>query len=159
KKIATRNNKNSKETLVRGGFARCAYCGYALHPNPKSCTRELKAYYECSRPNLKNGKCPGCSLSVELLDNAVMEYIKKLLHDPSKVDKQIKKLLADNPISKRQQETIEKLNRIMSEQETLRANLSKEMKKKDLSEQTVAVLGRDLKDLEQQEREAKKELA
>ncbi len=165
KPIATRNNKYSKDSsLVRGGFARCAYCGYALYPQPKSYTRvsgePVVSYcYQCPRPNLKDGKCPGCSISVERLDNAVKEYINTLLHNPSQVDKKIKELLAKNPLSKRQQETIEKLNQILSEQEALRDNLSKEMRKKDLSEKTVAVLGKDLKDLEQQEQDARKELA
>jgi hypothetical protein len=38
-------------------------------------------------------------------------------------------------------------------------NLSAEMRKKTLSEQTVALLGRDLKDLERQEQEARKDLS
>jgi hypothetical protein len=152
KPTATRNNKYSKASLLRGGFVRCAYCGYALNPRPKPYTRvsgELCAnfYYECRRiMYLKDGKCPGCIISVDFLDNAVIEYVKKLLRDPSRVDKEIKRLLAKNPINKR-------------EQETLRANLSREMKKKDLSEKTVALLGRDLADLERQEQEARKDLA
>lgn len=165
KPIATRNNRYSKNCLLRGGFVRCAYCGYALSPRPKPYTRvsgELWAnfYYECRQIiYLEDGKCPGCIIPVDFLDNAVIEYIKRLLRDPSKVDKEIKRLLAKNPINKRQQQKIEKLNQILSEQETLRANLSREMKKKDLSEKTVALLGRDLKDLEQQEQEARKDLA
>jgi site-specific DNA recombinase len=164
KQLATRNNKVSKDCLVRGGFARCAYCGTALTPNPTTFKRVsgeqlISLSYQCPRPFLKSGRCQGCSISVIVLDNAVTEYIKKLLRDPSKVDKEIKKMLAANPINKRQQQAIEKLNEIMSEQEALRANLKKEMKKKDLSEQTVAVLGKDLKELEQQERDARKELA
>jgi site-specific DNA recombinase len=164
KAIATRNNKASKDCLLRGGFAKCGYCGWTASPIPKFYTLasgEETAHfsYKCSRPNLENGKCPGCVISVDLLDRDVEEYLKKLLRDPSKVDKEIKRLLAENPINKRQQQAIEKLNQILSEQETLRANLSKEMRKKDLSEQTVALLGRDLKDLEQQERDARKDLA
>ncbi|HEY0755709.1 MAG TPA: recombinase family protein [Ktedonobacteraceae bacterium] len=164
KTIATRNNKYSKDCLLRGGFVRCAYCGYALTPRPKPYIRasgELWAnfYYECRRIiYLKDGKCPGCLISVDHLDNAVIEYVKKLLQDPSKVDKEIKRLLAKNQINKRQQQKIEKLKQILNEQETLRANLSREMKKKDLSEKTVALLGRDLADLEQQEQEARKDL-
>lgn len=165
KPTATRNNKYSKDCLLRGGFVRCAYCGYALNPRPKPYTRvsgELWAnfYYECRRIiYLKDGKCPGCIISVDFLDNAVIEYVKKLLRDPSRVDKEIKRLLAKNPINKREQQKIEKLNQILSEQETLRTNLSREMKKKDLSEKTVALLGRDLADLERQEQEARKDLA
>ena len=159
KPIAPRNNKYSMHCLLRGGFVRCAYCGQALHPHPKSGKYSLRFYYECSLPNLKEGRCPGCCIAVEQLDNAVKEYVNKLLHNPSEVDKEIKKLLAKNPIDKRRQETIEQLNKIMSEQKALRANLSKEMRKEDLSEETVAVLGKDLRELEQQERDARKVLA
>ena len=164
KPIARRNYKQSKDCLLQGGFAKCGYCGRTASPAAKSYIltsgKEATYFsYVCSKPNLENGKCPGCKISVDLLDKDVKEYIKKLLHDPSKVDKEIKRLLAENPINKRQQQAIEKLNQILSEQETLRANLSKEMRKKDLSEQTVALLGRDLKDLEQQERDARKDLA
>jgi hypothetical protein len=165
KPTATRNNKYSKDCLLRGGFVRCAYCGYALNPRPKPYTRIsgepwANFYYECRRiMYLKDGKCPGCIISVDFLDNAVIEYVKKLLRDPSRVDKEIKRLLAKNPINKREQQKIEKLNQILSEQETLRVNLSRAMKKKDLSEKTVALLGRDLADLERQEQEARKDLA
>lgn len=164
KKNAPRNNNVSKNCLLRGGFAKCGYCGRTASPIPKSYTltsgeRATHFSYKCSRPNVKNGKCPGCAISVDLLDKDVKEYIKKLLRDPSKGDKEIKRLLAENPINKRRQQAIEKLNQILSEQETLQANLSEEMRKKDLSEQTVALLGRDLKDLEQQERDARKDLA
>jgi len=165
KPIATRNNQTSKGSLLRGGFARCAYCGYALSPQLRS--RILVAGervprtdldYRCPRPFLKNGRCLGCCIGVTQLDDAVAEYIKGLIRDPSEVDKQIQRLLAENPLRKQQQRKERNLNKIREEQETLRRNLSKEMKKKDLSEQTVALLGRDLKDLEQQEKEAEKEL-
>src|SRR5258707_750468 len=166
KPTATRNNKHSKGCLLRGGFARCAYCGQALHVVSSShrlVSGEHSQYtsfvYQCSRPNLKDGRCQGCTISIGLLDNVVKEYIKELLRNPSKIDKKIKELLAKNPVNKRQQQKIEKLNQILSEQEALRANLSKEMKKKDLSEITVARLGRDLKELEQQEQDARKDLA
>jgi len=164
KKIATRNNKVSKNCLLRGGFAKCGYCGLTASPLPKSYTlvsgkEAIHFSYKCSRLNLENGKCPGCVISVDLLDADVAEYIEKLLHDPSKVDKKIKQLLAENPISKQQQQKIEKLNQILLDQERLRANLSNEMRKGNLSEQTIALLGRDLKDLEQQEQEARKDLA
>jgi hypothetical protein len=166
KPTATRNNKNSKDCLLRGGFVQCAYCGNALHSIPHAHillsgekSLSVRFSYQCRRPYLKDGKCPGCSISSQVLDNAAKEYINNLIRNPSKIDGEVKRLLAQNPINKRQQQTTEKLNQIMSEQEALRANLSKEMKKKDLSEITVARLGRDLKELEQQEQEARKELA
>jgi len=75
------------------------------------------------------------------------------------VDTAIQELLKENPLKKQQQKKIKDLNKILQEQETLRTNLSREMKKKNLSEQTVAILGRDLADLERQEKEAREDLA
>ena len=146
KKIAPRNKKVSKDCLLQGGFAKCGYCGLTASPIPKSYIltsgEETSHFsYKCPRLNVGFGKCPGCVISVDLLDKDVKEYIKKLLHDRSKAGKQIKRLLAENPISKQQQQKIEKLNQILLDQERLRVNLSAEMKKATLGEQTVAILG------------------
>jgi site-specific DNA recombinase len=160
KNIATRNNQHSKLSLLRGGFARCAYCGRSLAVRPISHKGRPTEYsYNCSRPFLKNGRCPGCLIYVSVLDRAAVEYIKEIIDDPSAVDTAIQELLKENPLKKRQQKALKDLNKILAEQATLRANLSREMKKKDLSERTIAVLGKDLKELEQQEQEAREHLA
>src|SRR5258707_2559748 len=164
RRIALRNNKNSKESLLRGGFARCAYCRLALTPKPRINTlpsgkKSVLFIYNCPRMLVKNkGKCSGCAVSVDLLDAAVMEYIEDIIKDPPEIVTNIQQWLKDNPIQKHQHQRLKSINKILSEQETLRANLSKEMRKKDLSEQTVALLGRDLKELERQEQEARREL-
>ncbi len=161
KQLATRNNKTSKDALLCGGFAKCAYCGQTLTIRVRHyASGKQTLYYRCAQPFLKkNVKCPGRTIAVVELDNAVTEYIKEIIRDPSKVDTAIQELLKENPLKKQQQKALKDLNKILAEQQTLRANLSKEMKKKNLSEQTVALLGRDLKDLEQQEKEARKDLA
>ncbi len=87
---------------------------------------EKKAYfhYDCNRPYIKGGdKCPGCSISINLLDSAVAEYIIELIRDPSIVDKKIQQFLAENSASKQQQRMLKNLNTILSEQETFRKNL------------------------------------
>jgi tRNA/tmRNA/rRNA uracil-C5-methylase (TrmA/RlmC/RlmD family) len=88
-----------------------------------------------------------------------MKYIRDIIRDPAEVDVAIQELLKENPLKKRQQKALKDLNKILAEQATLRANLSREMRKKDLSEQTIAILGKDLKELEQQEKEAREHLA
>jgi site-specific DNA recombinase len=163
KQLATRNNKYSKDNLLRGGFVRCAYCGFAVRVNPQSGTSPsgeqwVRFYYDCARPNLKNGRCPGCTISAAQLDNAAMEYINELIRDPSVVDAAIQELLKGNPLKKWQQQKVKDLNKILQDQERLRANLSREMRKKVLSEETVALLGKDLKELEQQAKEAREDL-
>jgi len=158
KQIAPRNNKVSRDCLLRGAFARCAYCGQAAYPFPKY-TGERGFTYNCSRPLLKTGKCCGCSTGAETLDNAVKEYIRDVIRDPSEVDRMIADLLKENPFNKIQQKKIKDLDKILQDQTRLRANLSSEMKKKKLSEQTIAFLGADLANLERQEQEARRDLA
>jgi hypothetical protein len=158
KPLATRNNKFSKDSsLLRGGVARCANCGQAAYPFPKENGKSFT--YNCSRPLMKKGRCLGCSISGMVLDNAVIEYIGDIIRNPSEVDLIIAELLKENPLSKIQQKKMRDLSKILQDQQTMRANLAKEMKKKTLSEQTIAFLGAELANLEQQEQEARRDLA
>jgi hypothetical protein len=54
---------------------------------------------------------------------------------------------------------LKNLNAILREQETFRNNLAREMRKKTLSERTVAFLNTQLAALEEQEQEARRDLA
>lgn len=116
---------------LRGGFAKCAYCGQNLQfvPHPyilASGTKATRFTYGCSRPSLKDGRCPGASISVDALDADVAACVKELIRDPSNVDEMITELLKANPINKGQQRKLKNLDKILSDQEALRANLSKE---------------------------------
>ena len=165
KNLATRDNPTSKDSLMRGGFAKCAYCGRSLRVK-KIVDTQLSGkqvayfYYDCDKPYLKGGgKCSGCSIAVDLLDSGVAEYILELIRDPSIVDKKIQQLQNANPAHKQQQRKIKNLNAILREQETYRINLANEMRKKTLSEKTVAFLNTQLTALEEQEQEARNDLA
>jgi DNA invertase Pin-like site-specific DNA recombinase len=165
KNLATRNNQTSKESLMRGGFAKCGYCGRSLRVKRVVDTnlsgKEVAYfYYDCDKPYLKGGsKCTGCCIPVDLLDSGITEYIIELIYDPSVVDKRISQLQAANPAHKQQQRKLKNLNTILREQETFRNNLAAEMRKKTLSEKTVAFLNAQLTMLEQQEQEARRDLA
>jgi hypothetical protein len=89
----------------------------------------------------------------------VAEYIVEFMRDPSVVDKKRQKLLADSPISKRQQRKLKNFNTIRHEQIQLRTNLSRAMRRETFDAATIAFLNRELQLLEQQEQEAEKELA
>ncbi len=164
RQTATRNNKVSKDCLLRGGFARCAYCERTLSAISKSYilssgAEGINFSYKCSMPNLKSGRCPGSIISVDLLDADVAQYIRRFIQDTSKVDQIMTKLLAENIINKQQQKKLSDLKKILRDQEVVRANLAAEMKKKTLSERTTALLGIELDDLEQQEQEIRNDLA
>ncbi len=165
KNLVTHNTQASKESLMRGGLAKCAYCGRSLRVKRVVDTQlsgeEVSYfYYDCDKPYLKGGgKCSGCCISVDLLDRGVAEYIIKLLRDRSEVDEKIRKLQEKNPVHTQQQRKLKNLNTILLEQETFRNNLAIEMRKKTLSEKTVAYLKTQLSALEEQEQEARHDLA
>jgi hypothetical protein len=117
-------------------------------------------YYDCGHPQLKGGsKCPGCSIAVDFLDSCVAEYIMELIRNPSVVEEKIRQLQAQNPAQKQQQRKLKNLNAILREQETFRNNLAAELRKKTFSERTIAFLNTQLTMLEQQEQEARQDLA
>lgn len=162
--VARRNYQGSKESLLRGGFAKCAICGQTLYVRHGYSSRAKDEspyyYYDCGHPQLKGGsKCPGCSIAVDFLDSCVTEYIMELIRDPSVVDEKIRQLQAQNPAQKQQQRKLKNLNAILREQETFRNNLAAEMRKKTFSERTLAFLNTQLTMLEQQEEEARQDLA
>ena len=164
KRIATLNNKTSKDSLLRGGFAHCANCGGSLHAHPQTHTlasgeKATHFYYTCAKPLMKNGRCSGCSIPIDILDSVVAEYIIEVIRDPSVVDRKMQELQARNPASKQQQNKLKNLNVILREQETFRINLAAELRKKTFSERTVAFLNTQLAALELQEQEARRELA
>lgn len=150
--------------MLRGGFAKCATCGQTLYVRHGYSSRSQDEspyyYYDCGHPQLKGGgKCPGCSIAVDFLDSCVAEYIMELIRDPSVVEEKIRQLQAQNPAQKQQQRKLKNLNAILREQETFRNNLAAEMRKKAFSERTVAFLNTQLTMLEQQEEEARRDLA
>lgn len=164
RQLATRTNQTSKEGLLQGGFAKCAYCKCSLHVERivrthASGEEVAQFHYNCSNTNLKGGKCSGCFISVDSLDKAVTEYIVEIIRDSSVVDKKIEKMLVESPISKRQQGKLKNLNAICHEQTQLRNNLSRVMRQETFDAVTIAFLNRELQLLEQQAQEAEKELA
>lgn len=164
KQLATRNNQASKESLLRGGFAKCGYCGTTLRVYRKCETRKSGrevAYfsYNCARPYNEVGRCYGCSIPVDLLDAAAWENAVEIIRDSTEVDREIAELIKQNSPKQQRQRALKTLNDVLKEEENYRANLAKELKKKTLSERTIAFLQHELASLEQQEQEARKNLA
>jgi site-specific DNA recombinase len=164
KSLATRNNKASKESLLRGGLAKCAYCNTTLRIFQKVDTRKTGRQvsyfsYNCVTRYNTVGKCPGCSIAVDLLDDAAWAEAIKIMRDPSAVDKKIQKLTAESTVVKQRKRVLKSLAEYRNEQDKLRANLSKAMRKDILNEKSIAYLQGQLNLLEKQENEAKSQLA
>jgi site-specific DNA recombinase len=164
KQLATRNNQTSKESLLRGGFAKCGYCGTTLrifrHWDTRKSGKEVAYFsYNCARPYNRVGLCKGCSIAVDILDLAAWEKAVEIIRDPTEVDQKIADIIKQNSAAQQRQRALKTLNAIVSEKERYRNNLANEMRKKRLSEATVAFLNTQLTALEQQEQEARKDLA
>jgi site-specific DNA recombinase len=80
KQQAARNNRDPQATLLRGGYARCGYCGVSMtsvrikgeHAWRYQCTQPLGNATPCTHPNMRAGK----------LDAAVWARIEALLLQP-----------------------------------------------------------------------------
>jgi len=91
KREAYRNNRNPEDTLLRSGYIRCGYCGNIL-PVSRNVTNligrrvngktyEKKPQYRCVKATRPSTDCPGVSVTVDVIDEIVWEYIGSLLGD------------------------------------------------------------------------------
>jgi len=163
KQLATRNNQYSKESLLRGGFAKCAYCGCSLRVFPQMYTyasgeEVVYFYYNCTKPILKDGKCSGCSIPVDTLDDATTEYIFEKIRDPSEIDNTIAQLLADNPIVKQRERNQKNLTEIRTRQTNLRNNFNQLMQEGNVDKGTRDYFTVQLQFLAKEEQDAQREL-
>jgi site-specific DNA recombinase len=162
KQLATRNNKTSKEALLRGGFGRCAYCNGTLTPSwttHRAANGEdvPKLYYNCSKNIMENGqRCGGCVIPVDLLDAATAAYIAEKIHDPSEVDQKIAKLTRDNPVVKQREKSRANLAEIRRKQKNFRKELNNMIQSGTIDPGTRDYLTGELNLLAKQEADAEK---
>ena len=88
---ATRNNKRPAETLLRGGFAKCAHCGSNLIVYWNNGT----AYYRCN--NRDRHRCPYNAIQTKELDGAVWSRVEAVLTRPEVIGAELERLRRDNP--------------------------------------------------------------
>ncbi len=164
-KLSKRNNLISKDSLLRGGLAKCASCGQGLHLVRQIDTLASGAdgrqrfYYDCSHYHTKEGQCRGCCISVDELDSAAREKIYQIIRDPSEVDKKIKHLTKGNPIIEHRKRALKNLADIHKEQENIQTNLGKAIRKNIFNERSIRFLNSQLEQLDEQEQKARQELA
>lgn len=89
-----RNNKHSKDALLRAGYIQCGYCGHNMQAIGR--TREgfdrrrqvptiKKTYYMCNRSRIVPKTCTGATITADVIDNIVWDYVKTLLEDLSDI--------------------------------------------------------------------------
>jgi site-specific DNA recombinase len=84
---AARNNRAPHLTLLRGGFARCGHCGYAMQAQAtKGGRRGYGAViYRCARASAVDGEECQFNIRAAILDRAAWEPIEALLRNPASV--------------------------------------------------------------------------
>ena len=86
KERSVRNNRNPTATLLRGGFARCGYCGNALQL--KRC-RGTRTQYTCRTRYERSSDCPAFAMDTHLLDQEAWARVEQVLLDPDVIAREV----------------------------------------------------------------------
>jgi site-specific DNA recombinase len=81
KKHAVRNNPHPEHYLLRAGYVRCGYCGYALGASSPEKGRAIHANKE--RYVCGNLHCRAVTIAVSTLDANVWDLVCRVLRDPN----------------------------------------------------------------------------
>ena len=90
---AARNNRNPEATLLRGGYARCGYCGGVLVA-AKAAHGHI---YRCSTTSTDRHGCPHFSISAHVLDAAAWERVAGILRRPETIAAEVERLHRNDP--------------------------------------------------------------
>ncbi len=119
---ATRNNQRPEMALLRGGYAKCGYCGHNMTVRAPTPTRH--AIYQCSQGYSVEKFCHRHGISAPILDEAVWRRIVEVVEDPSQVLQKIEDMKHIDPIQAELAPVERTLKQIELQQERLLANLS-----------------------------------
>ncbi|HVB25729.1 MAG TPA: recombinase family protein [Ktedonobacteraceae bacterium] len=163
KRFASRNNSTPEEFLLRGGLAKCGYCGGSLRTQPHHSARKdgsVRDYtlYVCGLQGLLD-ICKGCSILTPVLDNAAWEHAVEIIRDPAQVDAKVAAYKVEDPTAERRKNIKKKLAQIRQEQDNMEENLATLMRKGKLNSRTEERLTENLNQLAEQEQGYLTELA
>ena len=91
---ATRNNRAPEATLVRGGYARCGYCGWVMHVVRNGAS----VSYRCRRGQKPghNGDCQH-QIAAATLDGAVWDRVAGVLLHPELIAAELERMRGSDP--------------------------------------------------------------
>ena len=87
---AVRNNRDPEATLLRGGFARCGYCGSPLSTRRDG--RDGTPGYRCAGTAADRYGCPAFVITAPILDGAVWSRVVEVLRDPEIIAGEVARL-------------------------------------------------------------------
>ena len=86
--------------LLRGGYARCGYCGGSMTANRPGGKRKVaNIRYQCSERSRVHKKCPGGghSINAAIIDAAALDRIEAILTKPEVMRAALLRYLGDDP--------------------------------------------------------------
>ncbi len=155
--MASRNNKQPQDFLLRAGFAKCGYCGGTMRTQPHTYTsvkgtKRRYTLYSCTNQEAILGLCKGCTILTSTLDEAAWQKVVELIHDQTEVDERVKAYRSDDPTADRRKNITAKLKGIRQEQASLQDYLTERIKKRKLDRKTEEHLTSQLHQLADQEK-------
>jgi site-specific DNA recombinase len=101
KRFAARNNRNPEGALLRGGFARCGYCGHSATVNnggqPRG-GRQRNPTYGCHGWAKDYHGCPAYAVDVADLDAAVWDKIATRIKTRGLIAAEVARVRQQNPV-------------------------------------------------------------
>ncbi len=158
-KFSVRNNQEPQNFLLRGGLAKCGYCGGNMTTGSIGTTYsgELRKGYRCMKGNLHSGRCPGglgARIATDQLDSTAWSVAVEIIRDPSEVDRRVEARRTADPNAERRQYITGEIAKVKTRQSRLRDRLEDE----DLDDDTYADIKLRLKELADQKRGYENEL-
>jgi site-specific DNA recombinase len=115
---AGRRVKHPEDYLLRGGYARCGYCGTNLHAGVFYSRR----YYRCGANKHAHGRCSAApSMSARRLDEAVWGHVEAILTQPEIIATELATLERNDPT----EVDLARVDRALAEIARKQANLSR----------------------------------
>ncbi len=141
---AARNNRTPEATLLRGGYARCGYCGTTL----TVVTRRNLVYYRHGSRSRDRYECPTISIKTDRLDAAVWQRGEGIVLHPKIVAAEAARHRESDPTTA----DLASIDRRLKDLDRRQANLIKRMALLE-DEETVVLVTADVNSLTSQKRQ------
>ena len=156
KKRASRRNPNPEDTLLRAGLAKCGHCGATMTASRsyKVSARNERGYYiryNCAGINIV-GKCKGCTVLSELIDDAAWQKVIEVVTDPTELAESILSREPEDPTTENRKNINKKLADVKRRKNAFQTQLSELMMEEKLDPDTREYLTAQLQQLNEQEK-------
>jgi len=151
KSLSTRNNRNPEDTLLRGGYARCGYCGGVMGAKFDSRAGWM---YRCNPSTQDRRLCRGVSVLARRLDSQVWRRVSDALRNPDLLRAELERMRGENTVER----DIQWLEREIANVERQQANLVKRLGMVD-DDDMAAMVMMQIKSLNSQRAEMAVDLA